>query len=132
MQGNRLCRMVLGTLLAIPAAAQMSGMNHQNFNRAGRYLMNMSSGTAMNPYSWQMPMLMTQAGSWNLMFMGQAFLVETQQSAPRGGDKFYSRQLVHGLGRAYPGKGQPVVDSHGQPGPGHSHQPELPVALPNR
>ena len=90
MQGNRLCRMMLGALLTIPAAAQMSGMNHQNFNRAGRYLMNMSSGTAMNPYSWQMPMLMTQAGTWNLMFMGQAFLVETQQSAPRGGDKFYS------------------------------------------
>ena len=45
--------------------------------------MNMSSGTAMNPYSWQMPMLMcTPAGSWNLMFMGQAFLVDTQQSAP--------------------------------------------------
>ena len=70
MQGNRLCRMMLGALFVIPAAAQMSGMNHQNFNRAGRYLMNMSSGTAMNPYSWQMPMLMTQAGTWNLMFMG--------------------------------------------------------------
>jgi hypothetical protein len=82
--------MVLGGLLALPAAAQMAGMNHQNFNRAGMYLMNMSSGTAMNPYSWQMPMLMTQAGSWNLMFMGQAFLVDTQQSAPRAADKFYS------------------------------------------
>ncbi len=93
MRGNCVWRLMLGGLLAIPAAAQMAGMagmNHQNFNRAGRYLMNMSSGTAMNPYSWQMPMLMTQAGSWNLMFMGQAFLVDTQQSAPRGGDKFYS------------------------------------------
>jgi hypothetical protein len=68
----------------------MAGMNHQNFNRTGMYLMNMSSGTAMNPYSWQMPMSMTQAGSWNLMFMGQAFLLDTQQSAPRGGDKLYS------------------------------------------
>jgi hypothetical protein len=90
MQGNRLCRMLFGALLAVPAAAQMSGMNHQNLNRAGRYLMNMSSGTAMNPYSWQMPMVMTQAGSWNLMFMGQAFLVDTQQSGSRGGDKLYS------------------------------------------
>jgi hypothetical protein len=68
----------------------MAGMNHQNMNRAGRYLMNMSSGTAMNPYSWQMPMRMTEAGSWNLMFMSQAFLVDTQQSGPRGADKFYS------------------------------------------
>ena len=90
MRGNRLCRLVLGGLLAVPTAAQMAGMNHQNFNRAGMYLMNMSSGTAMNPYSWQMPMLMTQAGSWNLMFMGQAFLVDTQQTGPRGGDKLYS------------------------------------------
>ena len=56
MQGNRLCRIVCGALLVVPAAAQMAGMNHQNFNRAGRYLMNMSSGTAMNPYSWQMPL----------------------------------------------------------------------------
>src|SRR5215471_6525294 len=90
MRGNHLCRMVCGALLVVPAAAQMAGMNHQNLNHAGRYLMNMSSGTAMNPYSWQMPMLMTQAGSWNLMYMGQAFLVDTQQSSPRGGDKFYS------------------------------------------
>ena len=49
MRGNCVWRLVLGGLLAVPAAAQMAGMNHQNFNRAGRYLMNMSSGTAMNP-----------------------------------------------------------------------------------
>jgi hypothetical protein len=54
------------------------------------YLMNMSSGTAMNPYSWQMPMRMTEAGTWTLMFMSQAFLVDTQQSGPRGADKLYS------------------------------------------
>jgi len=90
MHGYSFCRLALGALLAMPAAAQMHGMNHQNFNRAGRYLMNMSSGTAMNPYSWQMPMSMAQAGAWNLMFMGQAFLLDTQQSGPRGGDKFYS------------------------------------------
>jgi hypothetical protein len=104
MQGNRLCRMVCGALLVAPAAAQMAGMNHQNFNRAGRYLMNMSSGTAMNPYSWQMPMLMTRAGNWNLMYMAQAFVVDTQQSAPRGGDKLYSVNwfmvsALHSVGR---------------------------------
>ena len=96
-------------LLTVSAAlskagfAQMAGMNHQNMNRAGRYLMNMSSGTAMNPYSWQMPMRMTSAGEWNLMFMGQAFLVDTQQSGPRGGDKLYSANWfmasgIHKLG----------------------------------
>jgi hypothetical protein len=35
-------------------------------------------------------MLMTRAGNWNLMWMGQAFLVNTQQSGPRGDDAFYS------------------------------------------
>jgi hypothetical protein len=78
--------------------------NMHNMNRAGRYLMNMASGTSMNPYSWQMPMIMTEAGTWNLMFMGQAFLVGTQQSGPRGGDKFYSTnwlmsEALHTVGK---------------------------------
>ena len=72
-------------LFSASARAQM-----HNMNRAGMYLMNMSSGTGMNPYSWQMPMWMPRAGSWNLMLMGQAFVVDTQQSGPRGGDKFFS------------------------------------------
>src|SRR5438045_804458 len=58
----------------------MPGMNHGNMNAAGMYLMNMASGTSMNPESWQMPMLMPRLGSWSLMLMGQAYLVETQQS----------------------------------------------------
>ncbi|SPE42656.1 conserved exported hypothetical protein [Candidatus Sulfopaludibacter sp. SbA3] len=69
-------------LFAVCAGAQM--------NEAGMYLMDMASGTSRNPASWEMPMLMTRAGSWNLMFMGTAFVVETQQSGPRGGDKLYS------------------------------------------
>jgi hypothetical protein len=60
------------------------------FNRASSYLLNLSSGTSINPASWPMPMVMTQAGAWNLMWMGQGFIVSTQQSGPRGGDKVYS------------------------------------------
>jgi hypothetical protein len=50
-----------------------------------------------------MPMAMTQAGGWNLLWMGQAFVVATQQSGPRGGDKVYSANwgmlgAVHRLG----------------------------------
>src|SRR5215472_6965630 len=52
--------------------------------------MNMASGTSMNPYSWKMPMIMTETGNWSVMFMGRAFLVVTQQSGPRGADKLYS------------------------------------------
>jgi hypothetical protein len=35
-------------------------------------------------------MLMTNPGSWRLMWMGQAFLVSTQQTGPLGADKLYS------------------------------------------
>ena len=74
---------------------QMPGMNHgMHMNQAGMYLMNMASGTSMNPQSWPMPMLMPRVGSWNLMFMGQAFIVDTQQAGPRGGDKLYSANAV--------------------------------------
>jgi hypothetical protein len=59
-------------------------------NEAGMYLMNMASGTIMNPESAPMPMLMPPAGSWTLRVMGQAFIVDTQQSGPRGGDKLHS------------------------------------------
>ena len=54
------------------------------------YLMNLASGTSMNPLAWPMAMIMQRKGSWTLMYMGQAFLVDTQQSGPRGGDKLYS------------------------------------------
>jgi len=67
------------------------GHDHgMRMNQAGMYLMTLASGTSVNPQSWAMPMLMPRWGGWNLMFMGQAFLVDTQQSGPRGGDKFYS------------------------------------------
>ena len=77
-------------LSVFAAAAQMAGMNHQNMNRAGMYLMNMSSGTGLNPYSWQMPMMMTNTGKWTMMWMGQVFVMDTQQYGPRGGDKFFA------------------------------------------
>jgi hypothetical protein len=87
------------TLTAIAAAQHeghnMPGMNHPGTNHegmssAGMFLMNQSSGTAFQPAAWPMPMVMTNAGKWNLMWMGQAFLVSTQQSGARGGDKVYS------------------------------------------
>ena len=76
-------------LFAACALAQM--------NESGMYLMNMASGTSRNPASWQMPMIMTRAGTWSLMWMGQAFLVDTQQSHPRGGAKLYSPNAFMGM-----------------------------------
>ena len=94
--------MKFGTILLLGAACpllaqhehmpgmSMPGMNMGEMNTAGMYLMDQVSGTSMNPGSWSMPMQMTHLGSWNLIWMGTAYLVDTQQSGPRGGDKFYS------------------------------------------
>ena len=57
---------------------------------AEAFFMEESSGTAVQPVAWPMPMIMTTVGSWNLMWMGQAFVVDTQQTGPLGADKFYS------------------------------------------
>jgi hypothetical protein len=43
-----------------------------------------------------MPMLMRMHRSWMFSLMGQGFLVDTQQSAPRGGDKLYSTNWIMG------------------------------------
>src|SRR5258708_3537482 len=67
-----------------------SGMKMGDMNAAGMYLMNVASGTSVNPASWPMPMVTTRVGTWNAMFMGEAYLADTQQSGPRGRDKLYS------------------------------------------
>ena len=54
------------------------------------YLMGVTSGTSRNPSAGPMPMHMQRQGSWTYMFMGEAFVIDTQQAAPRGSDKFYS------------------------------------------
>src|ERR1700737_4169959 len=71
--------------------SQMPGMQYaMDINEAGMLLMNQASGTSMNPKSWPMPMVMKKLGSWHAMFMANAFIVDTQQSGPRGYDKIYS------------------------------------------
>ncbi len=82
-------------------ADQHSGMNmnvssdsmqhmDQGVNPALNFLMSESSGTGIQPSSWPMPMVITSAGDWRLMWMAQAFVVDTQQTGPLGADKFYS------------------------------------------
>lgn len=80
----------------IPAFAQhsMPGMNMVEMNAASMDLMSFSSGTSVNPEGWPMPMIVTHFGTWNTMFMSEGFLVDTQQSGPRGGDKLYSPNWV--------------------------------------
>src|SRR5579884_2684957 len=100
-------------LLVASAFAQdsMSDMHHHMMmTPAGMYLMNMASGTSMNPTSWPMPMLMPRVGSWNFMLMGQAFLVDTQESGPRGGDKLYSTNFFMGGAEHALGGGSVMFD----------------------
>lgn len=69
---------------------QMPGMNMEDTNPASMFLMNLASGTSVNPGARPMPMIMTHLGNWKTMFMGIAFVSDIQQSGPRGGDKLYS------------------------------------------
>lgn len=87
----------LETPQPIEQPADMSGMEMSDHHHMGggmpaseMFFMGESSGTSVQPSAWPMPMLMTAAGGWNLMWMGQAFLVYTQQTGPLGADKFYS------------------------------------------
>ncbi len=91
---------------AVPAPGQMNmpGMNMGAMDPAGMDLMNIASGTAVNPESWPMPMIMTHLGSWSTMFMGDGFLADTQQSGPRGGDKLYSTNAFMGSAEHRVGK----------------------------
>ena len=75
------------------------------------YLMSLASGTSLNPLAWPMPMMMQRKASWTLMFMGQAFLVDTQQSGPRGADKLYSTNWGMASAQHSLGSGQVMFDS---------------------
>ncbi len=48
------------------------------------------SGTSVEPISTPASMLMAMHGPWMLMFHANAFLLDQQQSGPRGGDKLFS------------------------------------------
>ena len=123
---------------SIPARGQMnmpgmSGMNMTDMNPAGMDLMNLASGTSVNPDSWPMPMIVTHFGSWNTMFMGDGFLVDTQQSGPRGGDKVYSTNWVMASAEHRAGKsGAFQIGSDAEPGAGYHHRSPLSIAVPDR
>lgn len=69
-------------------------------------LQHTDSGTSMQPASTPVPMLMTAAGKWRVMFHGEAILNELQQSGPRGGDKFFSTNWFMPMAQRDLGPGQ--------------------------
>jgi hypothetical protein len=74
----------------MPAESHSHDGTDQGVVTSEMFFMGESSGTAVQPSAWPMPMLMTNPGSWQLSWMGQAFLVDTQQTGPLGADKLYS------------------------------------------
>lgn len=107
-----------------PAAnASMPGMSHDQMSGAGSGMMDLmqqmhptsflqqiqhhaSSGTSAEPDSTPTPMLMTMKGKWMLMFHANAFVVDTQQSSPRGGDKLFSTNWFMPMAERELGPGQ--------------------------
>ncbi|HEV2288719.1 MAG TPA: hypothetical protein VGR81_07190 [Candidatus Acidoferrales bacterium] len=77
---------------------------------AAELLMQEASGTSMNPLSAPMPMRMLSRGNWNLNFMGDAFVTDTQQSGSRGADKLYSTNVFMGSAEHAAGSGAFVFD----------------------
>jgi hypothetical protein len=65
-------------------------MNMQPHNFLEEIQHHATSGTDAEPNSTPSPMWMTRKGAWMLMFHGNAFATDVQQSSARGGDKFFS------------------------------------------
>jgi hypothetical protein len=68
-----------------------------------------SSGTSAEPNSTPTPMLMTMKGEWMLMFHANAFILDTQQSSHRGGDKLFSTNWFMPMALRELGPGQLTV-----------------------
>ncbi len=52
-----------------------------------------------------MKMFSSRVGKWNLMFHGQGFISDVQQTGPRGADKFYSSNWFMGMAEHDVGRG---------------------------
>lgn len=124
---------ILASLLFLPALAgaqqsrkdkdmqDMPGMDHrqmQGMQMGGDDLITMhpetflqeivhhgTSGTSAAPNSTPVPMLMATKGAWMLMFHANVFLLDQQQSSPRGGDKFFSTNWFMGMAQRPLGPG---------------------------
>ena len=81
-----------------PSHAHMEGMHKGAEMHGGMHAktfveeigMHADSGTSAQPNSTPIPMLMWMKGGWRFMLHANAFIVDTQQSSPRGGDKLFS------------------------------------------
>jgi len=97
-----------------PQSGPRSGMQGMMDNMRPKTLVQQiehhaSSGTSAEPVSTPTPMLMTMKGPWMLMFHANAFVTDTQQSGPRGGDKLFSTNWLMPMAQRVLGPGQLTV-----------------------
>ena len=90
-----LARIAALMLLSSTMSAQMNHVQHGDMHMQSDSLIDLiqghtASGTDVEPISTPAHMLMSRHGNWTLMFHGEAFINEIQQSGPRGADKFFS------------------------------------------
>jgi len=64
-----------------------------------------TSGTDTEPNSTPLEMLMRKEGTWMLMFHGEVFLNEIQQTGPHGADKFFSTNWFMPMAQRKLGRG---------------------------
>ena len=93
--------------MSMPSSDQnagAAGMSMQPQDFLEEITSHTSSGTSAEPDSTPTPMLMTMKGPWMLMFHANAFIIDEQESSPRGRAKLFSTNWLmpmaqRGLGR---------------------------------
>jgi hypothetical protein len=70
-----------------------------------------ASGTAQIPRAAPYPMLHKSIGNWSLMFQGQLFAVHTNQTGPRGREKFFASNWFMPMASRRVGRGTFTIRS---------------------
>jgi len=92
------------------AMHHMRGDDHDMINMQSDSLLQLiehhaTAGTDAEPNSTPGNMIMTIKRDWMLMFHGVAFLADTQQTGPRGRDKFFSTNWIMPMAQRSLGQG---------------------------
>ena len=80
-------------------ADMMESMHPKTFIQEIKY--HATSGTSAEPNSIPAPMLMTMKGDWMLMFHGNAFVLDIQQSNSARGRQVFLNELAYANGTAF-------------------------------
>lgn len=83
--------------------SELMTMHPENFRQ--EIVRHAGSGTSAEPDSVPIPLLMTTKGKWSLMFHGNVFVADEQESSARGEDKFFSTNWFMGMAQRRAGPG---------------------------